>query len=404
MNATASLPTTDAATHSLRNVAEWIFSLPHASVYAVKNSALLDPGMLENAFASHCKDGRYHAISEATLGGQFDHGYFVLENKHTGAVAVQQFFFVDQDLLAGLPAQVRHPFVALRRFWPRLLTLRMLMVGCSSGEGQLDCDEPWAVEVLHESLDVYAKKQGASMILLKDFPARYRRALGCFSRNGYSRAPSMPGAGMPIDFANFEEFMQRKLGKIYRKNLRRKFKGNAKSPPITMEVVNDVTACVDEIYGLYLQTFNRSEFKFEKLTPEYFCALGQRMPDRTRYFLWRQEGRIIAFSLCLVHDGTIHDMNVGMDYVVALDLHLYFVTFHDIIQWAAENGLRHYCTGPLNYDPKLHLRLQLDPLDLYARHTSRWIAPLFKFALNYLQPARHDKTIRRFRNAHELYS
>jgi len=160
---------------------------------------------------------------------------------------------------------------------------------------------------------------------------------------------------------------------------------------------------VDEVYALYLQTYNRSEFKFEKLTKEFLCSVGTRMPERTRFFLWRREGKIIAFALCMVHEDTIYDLNVGMDYAVALDLHLYFVTYRDIIQWAAENGMKNYLTGPLNYDPKLHLRLDLDPLDLYARHTSDWINPFFNIALKYLQPVRQDPFIPQFRNASELY-
>jgi hypothetical protein len=383
---------------------EWSFSTPDADVRVVKSSKSLDAGVRENFFAKHSKDARYYAICEETLGGQFDHRYFVLKNKRTGSVSVQPFFFTEQDLLAGLPGKVRDALASVRRFWPRFLTLRMLMVGCTAGEGQLDCEEPWAVEALQKVLLEYAKKEKASMILLKDFFAKFRTALEYFPRNGYSRAPSMPGAKMEIDFRSFDEFMQEKLSKVFRKNLRRKFKDAAALPPLAMEVVNDVTPFADEIRALYLQTHSRSEFKFEELTREYFCALGQRMPDRARYFLWRQNGRIIAFSLCLVHDGTICDMNVGMDYAVALDLHLYFTTFRDIIQWAAENGLKHYYTGPLNYDPKLHLRLDLDPLDLYARHTSALINPIFKIALNYLQPARHDKTIRQFRNVQDLYS
>jgi len=46
--------------------------------------------------------------------------------------------------------------------------------------------------------------------------------------------------------------------------------------------------------------------------------------------------------------------------------------------------------------------MRLAPLDLYARHLSPWLNPLFGLALGYLQPARHDPVLRRFPNAHEL--
>lgn len=387
---------------SLADAAAWSCSTPDWEARVFTSSQLIEPEIWHHVFSAHGKDHRYYEIVEETLGGQFDQNYFVIRNTRTGGTAVQPFFFVDQDLLAGMPGGVRRAVAALRKFRPRFLNLRMMMVGCAEGDGQLDCEEPWAIDALHDAVNRYARHEKAAIIILKAFPAKNRAALSRFSSEDYSRVPSMPGGHLAIDFGSFEEFMQKKLGRIFRKNLRRKFKKSG-GLAITMEVSNDVESCVDEVYALYLQTYERSEFKFEKLTRDFLLALGRRMPDRARFFTWRLEGKIIAFALCMVYGDTIYDMNVGMDYAVAFDLHLYFLTLRDIIDWAAKNGFKHYYTGPLNYDPKLHMRLDLDPLDLYARHASDWINPVFKFALKYLQPARHDKYIRQFRNADEIY-
>jgi predicted N-acyltransferase len=164
----------------------------------------------------------------------------------------------------------------------------------------------------------------------------------------------------------------------------------------------DVTPVVHEIYPLYLQVYSRSKLRFEKLTPEFFCRLGRELPERTRFFVWRQEGKAIAFSLCLIHDGTIYDEYLGLDYSVAYDLHLYFYTLRDILSWAMNEGLRAYCSTPLNYDPKLHLGCELVPLDLYVMHTGTLINPIFRRALRFLQPTKHDPVLKQFANAHEL--
>ena len=320
----------------------------------------------------------------------------------SGEWAVQPFFFVKQDLLGGLPQALRALVAPIRKLWPRFLSLRMMMIGCAVGEGELDHAGPWLAGALHEAIDAYRPHGRASLILLKDFPAMYREALGVFTKNGYQRAPSMPAARLDLDFADFEEYMMGRLSKVFRKNLRRKLRASDGAAPIEMEVTTDATHLVDEIYPLYRQTFERSDFKFEELNKEYFAAIGQRLPDCVRYFIWRQEGRIIAFNLCLVKDGTLHDLDVGLDYSVALDLHMYFVTWRDVIQWCLKNGVTTYHTGPLNYDPKLHLKLTLAPQDLYARHNSALLNPIFKLAIKYLEPTRHDPILRRFPNAHEL--
>jgi hypothetical protein len=95
-------------------------------------------------------------------------------------------------------------------------------------------------------------------------------------------------------------------------------------------------------------------------------------------------------------------LNVGFDYDVSLDLQLYYVTMRDLLRWALDHGIRRYETGQLNYDPKLHFRMRLAPLDLYARHTSPLLNPLFQRAIGFLQPVPHEPLIQRFPNANEL--
>lgn len=374
----------------------------YGPAWLVRSAREIAPEVRQRAFAGQCKDFRYYELVQETLGEQFEHRFLGLENSATGEVVVQPLFYTTQDLLAGMPEKLGALVEKMRRHWPRLFKLRMLMIGCASGEGHLASHAPWAADALHEALDAFLPESGASIILLKDFPARYRESLVPFSSNGYRRVPSMPAARLKLDFPSFEEYMQQRIGKIFRKNLRRKFRAADGAPPIEMEVVTDIEPIAKELHALYMQTHLRSRMRFEQLTEAYLVETGKRMPDRVRYFIWRQEGRIIAFNLCMVHDGTLYDLDVGMDYAVALDLHLYFVTWRDIIEWSLKNGIEHYHTGPLNYDPKLHLKLHLAPQDLYARHTSRWLNPIFKWAMALLEPTRYDPHIKRFPNAHEL--
>lgn len=378
------------------------FETPFGRASVVASAQDLDSTLRRGAFAGQWKDLRYYDISAQGLRSQFEHRYLVLRDAGTGQSMVQPIFFVDQDLTDGLPPTVRALLDWPRRIFPRWLRLRMLVAGCSTGEGALDSSQPWAVATLREALEIYGRTSGAALVLLKDFPASYRDALAPFSSDGYRRVPSMPACQLELDFASFDEFLQKKIGRVFRQNLRRKFKKLAARPPIDMEVVLDITPFVDEVYALYIQTFERSHFRFEKLTRDFFCGVGRQMPDRTRFFLWRMDGRLVAFALCMLHGNTLYDLNIGLDYAVALDLHLYFVTRRDIIQWAIENGVRRYHVGPLNYHPKLHFRMTLAPLDLYARHLSPWINPLFKIAVGWLQPARHDPFIAQFPNASEL--
>jgi predicted N-acyltransferase len=166
--------------------------------------------------------------------------------------------------------------------------------------------------------------------------------------------------------------------------------------------VNDLGAATDEALALYEQVFARAPLRFERLNREFLRGLAERMPECVRFFLWRQEGRLVAFSLCMIHDGVLHDEYLGLDYRVALDLHLYFVTFRDVLTWALAQGLTAYESMPLDYDPKLHLGFDLLPLDLYVAPASPAFAPGLRLAVPWVAPTRSEPIQRRFRNAAEL--
>ena len=357
------------------------------------------------AFEGKYKDHRYYEMLEGTLANDFEFRYVVLEDELKVIRGAQPIFFVQQNLVEGVPGAIRSVVDLIRKAFPRFLTMRVLMVGCAAGEGQLGTctpqDETWMTKALHAFLKIYAKQNKASLIVLKDFSATYRPVLETFASNGYVRVPSMPMTRLSLKHANFNDYLGT-LGYITRKSLRRKFRKTERAAKIEMEIVTDIAPYVDAIFPLYLQVHERSPMKFENLTRDYFRSLSRLMPDRVRFFIWRQEGKLIAFSCCLVHEGKIYDECLGLDYSVALDLHLYFYTLRDVLTWGMQQGLDEYVSGPLNYDPKLHLGCALMPLDLYVRHTTPLLNPIFSRAVKLLEPTRHDPVLRKFPNAHEL--
>ncbi|MGH9592810.1 MAG: GNAT family N-acetyltransferase, partial [Bryobacteraceae bacterium] len=296
----------------------------------------------------------------------------------------------------------------LRRRFPSALVMRMLMIGCAAGEGHLARDRTtgaveWVAQALREALPRVAGRLKARMVVFKDFPHSYRTPLRHLLKAGYARVPSMPGSRLDLDFKDFEEYLTRKLSHKTRKNLRQKYRKAAAGTPLTLEIVSDIEPYIDEVFPLYQQVLERSSYKFEELTKSYFVQLGRRMNDRTVFFIWRENGRAVAFSSCVGHGGVLRDHYIGLDYRVALDHHLYFVTFRDIVTWALANGYKSYYSAPLNYEPKYHLRHNLAPLDLYVRTSWTWFNPIFRAIVPYLEPTRYDPMIRRFANSHELW-
>lgn len=375
------------------------------SISVVSRAELSGCASWISTFVKQRKDYRYYEILDDSLVGKFEHRYFAIVDNKGNVRAIQPFFLVDQDILEGLGAERVRWISFVRRFYPRFLKLRTLMVGCSAGEAHLADTLPadTVAETLSKDIVGQARSLAAQLIVLKEFPRHYRKPLHCFVQRGFARAPSMPMTILDIGYDSFERYMEKALKSSSRRKLRKKLEATAGVSDIRLSVTNDAASFVDELYPLYLQVFERSKMQFEKLTKDFFRELGQRMSDKVRFFAWRRGNTLVAFSLCMVQGDSLYAEYVGFDYSVALDLHLYHYVVRDMISWGISNGYKWFRSSGLNYDPKLHMRHRLDPIDLYVRHTSVLANAVFRLALPWIVPARYDPTLKLFPNYEELW-
>jgi predicted N-acyltransferase len=254
---------------------------------------------------------------------------------------------------------------------------------------------------LAEALQQFARSEAISFVTIKDFSPSLRSNLRPLVRAGYTRLDGFPSLHLDLNFSSVEGYMRQYLSRVTRKSFKRKLKKTAAAiPRIELEVRNDCSETIDEIYPLYLNVAQRGDVTFEVFTKEYFLEASRRMPERVRYFIWRQNGKAIAFSFCIIWGDTIYDNDIGLDYAVAHELNLYHLTFHDILDWALKNHLRFYETAPFNYEEKLHLRLRPVPLDLYIRHRSPVINLFLKFVAPFFAPAKSDPALRKYFRVH----
>src|SRR6266536_3313325 len=140
--------------------------LPQGIARTVTRAELQNCSAWKRAFQDKCKDHRYYEIVEETLEGDFEHHYFVLEDDSGNVRAIQPVFFVRQNLVEGVPGKIRSVVDFVRKKFPRFLTMRVLMVGCAAGTGDLGAcdekDEPWMANALLASLRTYARQNKAS--------------------------------------------------------------------------------------------------------------------------------------------------------------------------------------------------------------------------------------------------
>src|SRR5881398_3785801 len=222
--------------------------IPHGFAKITSLADLQNCDAWPRAFRNKCKDHRYYEIVDETLEGNFEHHYLLLEDDFGNVRAVQPVFFVRQNLVEGMRGKTRSVVDFARKKFPRFLTMRVLMVGCAAGTGDLGAcdeeDEAWAAKALRAILRRYARQNKTSLVVLKDFPAKYRLALETLRSNGYARVPSMPMTRLALPYHDWEEYFST-LSKATRKDLRRKFRKAERAPKIDLEIVNDITPYID---------------------------------------------------------------------------------------------------------------------------------------------------------------
>ena len=278
-----------------------------------------------SAFAGKHKDHRYYELVEDTIQPDFVFRYFAIKDEDGSVRAVQPFFIIDQDLLLGTNTRLGAVIGFIRRLWPRFMKMCTLWSDARQAKAIWMAPSNCIVRVPrfcgidHE----FCKGDERTADRVQGVSAQYRDLLQCLAHHGFARVPSMPNTELNIDYANFDDYMNKALGQEMRRNLRRKFRAAEKASVIEMTVVDDVAPIVKDIYPLYLKVYERSKLQFEKLTERYFCGLGRLMPQKARFFVWRQGKTIVAFMSGLIEGDELCAEYIGLEYPVALDLPLF---------------------------------------------------------------------------------
>jgi len=337
----------------------------------------------------------FKTLDESRL-GQFSFYYIAVYDAGI-IIAAAACFLLDYSLDTTVGGSLRRFSNFIKKFFPGAFSMRTLLCGLPMGQGRIGIAGQAGAEAVIEiyaAMERIAAEEKASIIAFKDFASGDVARLDPLLRLGFSRFESLPSTEMRIDFTDFDSYLK-SMSRVSRDGLKRKFKKIDGSVKIALETKNSLSEEeLGQVYALYLQTVEKHEMGFERLTPEFFRNASRNMPDRTRFFLWRMDGRLAAFAFCLVSGGDFIDYYLGFDYSIAHRYHLYFVRFRDLMKWCIANKVKRYEMGATNYEPKRRLGFEFVPLFIYAKHRSRLVNPLFRLFCRFLEPKNFDPVIR----------
>jgi hypothetical protein len=267
-------------------------------------------------------------------------------------------FSASFDLLTTVdPALLRKvdalPFV---RTWRRSLRANTCFIGTTVSEYALLPDAMSPEVVVHDLVTAVAPRY--PFLIIKDLPtdatlvggagfAWSRRLAETCRELGFVLMEGQALAYVPIDFVSTDEFLAR-FSHARRKNLRRKLRSASQleieSIPTGDARLSD-ESLLAQFYQLYLNVYRQSEIHFDLLTATFFRAVLQDKSVDGVVFVYRANGELIGYNLCVCRDSMLIDKYVGFNYPQASHYNLYAVSWFHNIDYALAHGLRCYVAG-----------------------------------------------------------
>jgi predicted N-acyltransferase len=336
----------------------------------------------------------YHAVERAGLAG-FEWRYFGVRDEDGILRAAVPAFLVDYRLDTTLAGPLRRVTDAISRLFPRLLRQRMLSLGSPVAEtchlGLAANSDAQAQQhllgAILDKVEEYTKQHRVQMIAVKDASAAQDGLWArCAGAHRLRRQPGLPTAFLDIHFDSLASYLD-SLGAGTRKDMRRKLKT---ASMLRAEWRRDIEDIRDDIMRLYRETHANAELSFEELTPDYFSGVLRDLGDRASCVAYWADTKLVAFNLVL-HDGRcLLDKFLGMDYAVARDYNLYFVTWMENVRYCIARGLAVYQSGQGLHREKLRLGSRLGANWLWYRHRNRVLDAIFATVERLARLDRHD--------------
>jgi hypothetical protein len=315
----------------------------------------------------------YKALEESKLKEfRFHYAMLLRDNK---VLTIAPLFISKLNLDMTITGIAKSVVCAVRKIVPNFFITKTLFYGAPFGEhgilgfaqGLQSKDKEILLSELVRNMEGLCREEKISLMVFKDFKkevdAILFRPLGSM---GFFRIDSYPSASIKIDFKSLDEYFK-KLSYSTRKNFRRKLK-KIQNDNIRVEIVDDVKNILDDIYRLYLNTYNRGKIKFEKLTKDFFKVIAENLKPQAKFFLYFVDNELSAFNLCFVHHKLFIDKFIGFDYERSNIHHLYQLSWYQNVKWCLENSMEYYQMGQTDYEPKITLGGELVPLYAYVKH------------------------------------
>lgn len=218
---------------------------------------------------------------------------------------------------------------------------------------------------LDKVLDHIKSMKGPKMVLnLEDVEPR-----------GFAKGLTCPKCILTNRFSSFEEYLD-SLRSSYRYRYHKCLK---RSAPLTLEYLSDNREFTEEMYGCYLQVYEKSRIRVEKLPIEFFRG------GFFKIFVLKNGERAVGFGQMVENGSELIFEFVGVDYRYNGTFDTYHRILLEIVRHGIENGFKTIDFGQTADESKLKLGSEYTMLYAYLHHSNRFINRLNKKLAKYIE-------------------
>ena len=188
--------------------------------------------------------------------------------------------------------------------------------------------------------------------------------------DNFSKGHYLPICILENKWNTFDEYLD-SMRASYRRRINQALK---KGEAITYELLPNNKDFTLEMYDLYEQVFNHSEYSLEKLTVDFFRN------DIAKTILLKINNKIEAF-IQLIEDRN-NDMLIfefcGYNYEIAHEYDIYYNMLSEITKYAIDNKFKYVQFGQTAYDAKLKFGAKMYYNYYLLSHSNKFINALIR--------------------------
>jgi len=343
----------------------------------------------------------YEALEQSGIDDQFTLLYGLIKDLGR-PVGIAPLFVMD------IPVEEVAPRIFLRlirligKIVPSVLCQRTLFVGSPILDESKVAVNPHvnlrsALLALQIALEAKAGQLRASLIVWKDFPESWSADLLWLShQRRLFRVISLPNTIVQLPSDRKEDYFAA-MKKSRRHNLKNKLRRSRERVALTVEIVQRPDAkTLDDIFGLFWQTYEKSTSKFERLNRKFFEVFAEK--QAALFIILREEttGEMVAFRLCFDMGGRLTSMFIGMDYSRPKEWMLFFRLWEAAVDLALSRGFTAIVSGRSSYEVKMETGHQLVPLNNYCRHRNILLHAIYRIVAQRVDWPSLDEGLGRF--------